>query len=322
MSRPLRALLLFALLPLAACSPSNPSAESPSATEVTAADLTGRELTLKAPAAKVVCLDGTCIDALAELGLEPVASVQMAQVTSPLFFGPDAATTPLGGTFFEPDVEGIIAAQPDLVIGSATVHSALSDALGDIPLYLNSISERTDAPANLRAIAALTGRSEQATPAIARYEKTLAAYTPKQRPTTVLSMYGGATSDIGIDALDSAIGSLLAEYTAYPWPAASEGESGFLEIGLETILATDPAHIWVLDFGFDPKAKPLLEQLDADPLWRQLAAVKSGSVHLADSAWWGTTGGTRGQQAILDTVLPAVYPDEFPRPLSGLPTTP
>lgn len=75
----------------------------------------------------------------------------------------------------------------------------------------------------------------------------------------------------------------------------------------------------MLDFGFDPKKKPLLEQLAAQPLWKRLSAVKNGHVYAADSAWWGTTSGTRGQQAVLDTVLPVMYPDEFPKPLSGLP---
>lgn len=315
------ALLTVALSACAApatTSTTTPSATGTVPTPVTATDLTGRTVTLAAPATKVVCLDGTCIDALAELGLEPVASVQFAQVTSPLFFGPGVSTKALGGTFFEPDLEGVLAASPDLVIGSGSVHASIENALGGIPLYLNRIAEQGAAVENLRNIATLTGREAQADEAIKRYETTLAAYSPGERLTPILSMYGGATDDIGIDAVDSATGSLLAQYTAYPWPKASEGESGFLEIGVEFILDTDPEYIWVLDFGFDPNAAPLLDQLGSDPLWQQLTAVKNGHVYVADRAWWGTTSGTRGQQGVLDTVMPVVYPDEFPKPLSGL----
>lgn len=333
MTRPAKILTAAALLTLGltacAAAPATPSsstppaAASPTSSEgtqgaVTAADLTGRTVTLAAPAARVVCLDGTCIDALAELGLEPVASVQFDQVTSPLFFGPQVSTEALGGTFFEPDLEGILASAPDLVIGAGSVHAGVENALGGIPLYLNRIAEQEDAVDNLRNIAKLTGREAEAEVAIQRYQATLAAYRPGERATPVLSMYGGATDDIGIDAVDSATGSLLARYTAYPWPKASEGESGFLEIGAEFILDTDPEYIWVLDFGFDPSAAPLLEQLSTDPLWQQLTAVKNGHVYVADSAWWGTTSGTRGQQGVLDTVMPVVYPNEFPKPLSGL----
>lgn len=308
---------------LAACSstPETPAATGDSSVPgaaITVTDLTGRDVTVAEPAQRVVCLDGTCIDALAELELEPVASVQYAQVTSPLFFGPGVDTVELGGTFFEPDLEGIVAAQPDLVIGSGSVHGEIGNALGGIPLYLNKLATPDAAVENLRNIAQLTGREAEAETAIERYEKTLAAYGPGERPLTALSMYGGATDDIGIDAIDSSTGSVISQYTAYPWPAASEGDSGFLEIGIEFILEKDPAYVWVLDFGFDPSAPPLLDQLAAEPLWAQLTAVKQGHVYAADSAWWGTTSGTRGQQGVLDTVLPVMYPEEFPEPLSGL----
>lgn len=323
------ALRAAALVPLAAAlAACTPQTSFPTPTLTTGApeggravnvtDLTGREVSVDKPAQRVVCLDGTCIDALAELELEPVASVQFDQVTSPLFFGPDVTATELGGTFFEPDLEGVIAAEPDLVIGSGGVHGELGNALGEIPLYLNKLSTPEDAVTNLRNIAELTGRQAQAEVAVDRYETTLAAYKPGTRPLKALSMYGGATDDIGIDALDSSIGRVIADYTDYPWPAAQEGESGFLEIGIETILEQDPDYVWVLDFGFDPSAPPLLDQLAEQPLWKQLSAVTEGHVYAADSAWWGTTGGTRGQQGVLDTVMPTMYPEEFPQPLSGL----
>ncbi|NEE01935.1 ABC transporter substrate-binding protein [Phytoactinopolyspora halotolerans] len=282
---------------------------------VEAEDWTGKTVTLEQPAERVVCLDGTCIDALAELGVEPVASLQIDQVQHPYFFGPDAATQALDGTFFEPSIEGIVAAEPDLVVGSAAVHGELQDALGDIPFFGVELSDDGDAEDNLQRLAVLTDRQDEAETAVERYRSTLADYQPGARATSVLSMYGGATNDIGIDALDSGIGRLLARYTDYPWPAAQEGESGFLEIGLEDIVAVDPEHIFVLDFAFDPDAPALVEQLEDEPIWGTLQAVRNGTVHVVDNAWWGTTSGTRGEQLYLDVVMPTVYPDEFPEPL-------
>lgn len=324
MRRPLRpaaVALAAGLVTLAGCGsgddPADPAAGTGDAAAggpVEAADWTGETVALDAPAERVVCLDGTCIDALTELELEPVASLQIDQVRHEYFLGPGAATEPLDGSYFEPSIEGIVAATPDLVVGSASVHGGLRDALGDIPFFGVELSSDEDAVDNLERLAELTGRQDRAAAAIERYRATLEAYGPGARATTVLSMYGGATDDIGIDALDSAIGRLLARYTAYPWPAGEAG-GGFLEIGLEDIVAVDPEHVFVLDFGFDPDAEPLVEQLAREPIWGSLRAVAAGDVHVVDSAWWGTTAGTRGQQLYLDVVLPAVYPDEFPEPL-------
>ncbi|MGO1562874.1 MAG: ABC transporter substrate-binding protein [Actinomycetaceae bacterium] len=316
----LTALVMSAVL---ACSaPDSDDTGEPGSTAdvgpVSVVDGAGREVSLDGPAERVVCLDGTCIDALAELGLLPVAALEHETAVHPSFFGPDADIAPLGGTFFEPNLEEIITAEPDLVVGSANVHSSLTDALGDIPFYGQSLGE-IDAAENLERLGTLTGRSEQAEESVAHWQEVLAAYGPGDRDVSVLSMYGGATQDVGIDAADSAIGSVLAEYTAYPWPSAAEGDSGFLELSLEEVLAVDPAHIWVLDFGFDPEAPPLVESLADNPAWQQLAAVRSDNVHVADPAWWGTANGTRSQMLALDAVLPTLYPDEFPEPLSGLP---
>lgn len=330
--RPTRSLSALAvLLTLAACgldgeaAPSTGGAEAPASEEagdseeatglVTAVTSLGEEITLDAPAERVVCLDGTCIDALAELELPPATSIQIDQVRHEHFFGPDVETEPLDGTFFEPSLEGIVAAEPDLVIGAAGVHGHLAEALGDIPFLGVALGEEYDNRENLRAIAELTGRQEQAEAALDRHSETLEAYGPGEREIEVLSMYGGATDDIGIDAADSSIGRTISAYTAYPWPEAGEGDSGFLEIGLEDIVGVDPEHIFVLDFGFDPGAPDLVDQLVTEPVWSTLRAVEAGNVHVVDNRWWGTTGGTRGQQLILDVVLPTVYPEEFPEPL-------
>lgn len=295
-----------------------PEGDAGSGTQITVTDGTGADITLDTAAERVVCLDGSCVDALSELGLMPIAAQPIATALHPSFFGPDADVTAIGGSFFEPNVEEIVAAEPDLVIGSASVHDAIRDALGPVPLYGASFGAE-EAPENLMTLARLTGREQEGEQAVQRWQETLEAYGPgQQRGLSVLSMYGGATQDIGIDALDSQIGTVIADYTAYPWPAAGEGDSGFLELSLEEVLEVDPDHVWVLDFGFDPDAPPLVESLAQDPVWGELTSVRAGQVHQADSAWWGTASGTRAQQLVLDEVMTTAYPEEFPAPLSGL----
>lgn len=303
------------------------SASNPDPTEDAAADTgadgpltvvdgTGTEVTLDAPAERIVCLDGTCVDALAELGLPPVASQPPGTVEHPAFFGPDVETAPISGTFFEPSLEDIAAAEPDLVVGGAGVHGPLRDALAGIaPLYTQRVAEPAAAVDNLMNMGVLTGRTAEAEEAAVVFEDALAAYGPGERDRTVLSMYGGATADIGIDAADSLLGQILDDYTPYPWPEAGEGTSGFLEFNIEGILDTDPEAIFVLDFGFDPNSPPLVEQLAEEPLWQELSAVQDGAVYEVDDRWWGKAYGTRALVLYLDEVLPRLYPEEFDGPL-------
>lgn len=322
-------------LALAACSPSSGTGQGGADAQdgITVTDWSGAEVHVPRPAQRVVCLDGTGVDALAELGLEPVGAQPHRTVLHKSFHGPDAATEQIGGTFFEPDLEQILSLRPDLVLGSASVHGGLRDALGGVPLFVHAFSAE-QAGENLERIAALLGREEQAASALSRWEETLAAYdpfvegadgsdasgaeAPAERNISVLSMYGGATKDIGIDAADSAIGAVLSLYTAYPWPNASEGDSGFLELSIEEVVSVDPQHVWVLDFAFDPDAPPLLETLAQNPAWQELTAVQKERVHGADPSWWGVSSGTRAQQMLLDAVMPVVYPEQFPTALSGL----
>lgn len=323
---------LGALATLAACSDSRPDAPSGagSASDAGSAgdagggpvtDWTGTPMQVEG-VRRVVALDGTGVDVLRELELEPVGAQPMDTVHADAYFGKDSACQAIGGSFFEPAVEQILALRPDLVIGAASVHGALREALGGIPLFLNSFTN-AQADENLRRLARLTGRTGEAETAIARWTKTLTAYQPiaegaTGRDTTVLSMYGGATKDIGIDAADSTIGELLSRYTAYPWPKGSEGEGGFVELSVEELVEVDPARIWVLDFGLDPDAPPLLDVLAKRPAWTELSAVRNGTVRSVPGRWWGTTAGTRGQQLYLDEVMPTVYPDSFDGPRSGL----
>lgn len=318
----LRACVLLSIpsFVLAACGSQPEEAEDTGAAAspgIRMQDGAGTEITLDGPAQRVVCLDGSCVDALAELGLTPVAAQPIETARHTGFFGPDTEVDPIGGSYFEPNVEEIVAAEPDLVIGSAAVHGGLREALGEIPVYGQSF-EAAQAPENLMAIAELTGLESEGEQAVQRWQETMEGYGPGERDVSVLSMYGGATQDIGIDALDSQTGGVLAAYTAYPWPEAGEGDSGFLELSLEQVLEVDPQHVWVLDFGFDPQAPPLVESLAEDPVWGELTAVRSEQIHQADSAWWGTASGTRAQQLLLDEVMTTVYPEEFPEPLSGL----
>lgn len=201
--RPARRSLLAAagfgpLALLAACSDSRPDAAAGAdgsdagGAQQNVVDWTDTPIRVQ-DAARVVALDGTGVDVLRELDLEPVGAQAMDTVTAEPYFGKDTACQRIGGTFFEPAVEQILALRPDLVIGAKSVHASLRAALGEIPLFLNAFGS-ADAGENLTRIARLTGRTAQARTAVQRWERTLAAGTGREPAALVL--FGAASAAV------------------------------------------------------------------------------------------------------------------------------
>ena len=296
-----------------------PTAASPTAAHSTVSltDSTGEQLTLAARPVRVACLTEICPDIMAELGLEPVA-VNDPLSSDPRFFGDRADGFRLiGGSFFEPNLEDIAAAQPDLVIGLSGVHDGLRDALRPIaPLYIVNPLTYEDSINYLKEIGAAMGRPAEAEEAAQRFLSKLEDYkarSPKDR--TALVMYGSDVN-FGIDTEGALAGGLLAEVTGYPWPKPPPDQgghaSGGMQFSLEGVLSVDPDVIFVQTIafpGFQPP--PLAEQLAANPLWSELRAVRNGEVHEVSFGLWSTGRGTRSLGLVLDEAMPLLYPNLF-----------
>ena len=291
----------------------------PTATPATVSltDSTGEVLTFTTRPERAACLTEICADIMAELGLEPVA-VNDPLSSDPRFFGSRAdAFQVIGGSFFEPNLEDIAAAEPDLVFGLGGVHDGLRDALRPIaPLFIVNPVTYEDSIRYLREIGAAMGRPAEAEEAVQRFLSKLEDYkarSPMDR--TALVMF---SSDVnfGIDTEDALTGGLLAEVTGYPWPSLPSEEGGHgpgsTQYSLEGVLSVDPDVIFVqtLAFpGFQPP--PLTEQMAANPLWGELKAVQNGDVHEVSFSLWSTGRGTRSLGLVLDEAMPLLYPDVF-----------
>ena len=305
--------------PTATSQPEATQTPAPTATPSTVSltDSTGELLTFTARPVRVACLTEICPDIMAELGLEPVA-VNDPLSTDPRFFGSRADEfRVIGGSFFEPSLEDIAAAQPDLVIGLAGVHDGLREALRPIaPLYIVNPMTYEDSIRYLKEIGAAMGRPAEAEEAAQQFLSKLEDYrarSPKDR--TALVMYGSDVN-FGIDTEEALTGGLLAEVTGYPWPNPSPDQgghaSGGMQFSLEGVLSVDPDVLFVQTMafpGFQPP--PLAEQLADNPLWGELQAVRNGEVHEVSFGLWSTGRGTRSLGLVLDEAMPLLYPDLF-----------
>ena len=301
--------------PQPAAPTATPLAEEPTA--ITLTDGTGESLTFETRPVRVACLTEICPDIMAELGLEPVA-VNDPLSFDPRFFGARADEFRLiGGSFFEPNLEDIAAAEPDLVIGLVGVHDGLREALKSIaPLYIVNPLTYEDSIHYLREIGAAMGHTAEAEEAVQRFLSKLEDYRSRSPGNRTALVMWGSDVNFGIDTEGALVGGLLSEVVGYPWPNPPLDQgghaSGGIQFSLEGVLSVDPDVIFIqtISFpGFEPP--PLGEQLAANPLWGELKAVQSGEVYEVSFGLWSTGRGTRSLGLVLDEAMPLLYPDVF-----------
>ncbi len=295
----------------------DPTAPAEEPTAITLTDGTGESLTFETRPVRVACLTEICPDIMAELGLEPVA-VNDPLSFDPRFFGARADEFRLiGGSFFEPNLEDIAAAEPDLVIGLVGVHDGLREALRPIaPLFIVNPMTYEDSIHYLRDIGAAMGRTAEAEEAVQRFLSKLEDYRSRSPGNRTALVMWGSDVNFGIDTEGALVGGLLSEVVGYPWPNPPLDQgghaSGGIQFSLEGVLSVDPDVIFIqtISFpGFEPP--PLGEQLAANPLWGELKAVQSGQVYEVSFGLWSTGRGTRSLGLVLDEAMPLLYPDVF-----------
>ena len=281
-------------------------------------DATGETVTLEGPAVRVVCLTGLCVDTMFVLGVKPVAANDLLH-RDPAYWGPDESEiAPITGSFFEPSLEDIAAAQPDIVIGLGGVHDGLRAALESIaPLFIVNPIGVEGMLAHVAEVGALLGMEHEAEHAVedfvSRLEQYIAGVTSER---SVMVVYGSDVN-IGADTVCTPAVDALAHAATYP-PEFSgcDIHQPFPSFSVEQLLGIDPDVIFVQTYGFGPEPpQPVSEQLADNVIWRELVAVQNGEVYEVDFFIWGTSRGIHGTNFVLDEAMPKIYPEAFPAPL-------
>ncbi len=285
---------------------------------LTIVDDTGEELVFTEQVERVACVVSFCIDMLAELGMEPIAIAEggvRTIATEPEFYGEKGLSfTSISGSFFEPNLEDIIAAKPELVIGLKGVHDPLREGLsGIVPILLVNPVHYEQSIAWLQAVGQITGNKQEAMSATEQFlNKLEEAREMSPQSQRALVMYG---SDVNFSIItDSGLGgSIMKEIADYPWQVNDPSEDpygeGSIPYSLEKLLEGDPDAIFVQSYSFGPAGIPLSEQLAELPLWSKLKAVHSDRVIEVRSPVWGDGRGTRSLGIMLDEAMAVLYPE-------------
>jgi len=176
----------------------------------------------------------------------------------------------------EPDLEKIVALEPDLVVGAAGFHDRTLRRLEElnVPTLQTEIDGWDDLRSLTEQLAALVGADPG--PLLERYEACLAKAPPRSEEALILV----SRQPLLTPNKNSWAGDFLDRLNIKNVAADLQGQSpfeGYVTLSEEKVLEANPAALIVIDTG-----ENLMEQLDSQPFWRELRATRNESVYEFD----------------------------------------
>jgi len=305
---------VLAAVLLTSCGASAPQEEpAPSPEAVTFTDALGYEAVIERWD-RVVSLYGSFAETWLLAGGQLVGTTSDAIEERQLDLGGAAVV----GTVKEPNLEAIIAAEPDFVIlasdiaGQAELHQALADSA--IPHAYFRTDTFDEYLSMLELFCSMTGRQDlyqqNGLAVQAQIQEVLDTVAGQPQPTALLiRAYSSGAKAKGDDNL---AGVILRDLGADN--LVTRHESLLEDLSLEEIIAADPDFILVTTMGSSDEAAMayMEETFESNPAWAGLSAVQSGRYvllprelfHYKPNARWGES------YAYLAKIL---YPDLAPQ---------
>ena len=279
-------ILLFSLL-LAACTGITQAPSSPTA--VTFTDDLGRTVTVDAPQ-RVAALLGSFAQVWMLAGGNVIATADDAWDDLKLELSQD--TVNLGNTK-SLSLEQLLSAQPDFILASTNTRQNVQwretlEATGISIAYFD-VADFDDYLRLLKICTQITGRSDLYETNGLQVQTRIEAVTAASRDRVdkngapkVLCMRASASSISVKNSQDNVLGEMLHSLGCIN---IADSQDSLLEnLSLEYILQADPDYIFIVQRGDDTAGmlENIAQELESDPLWSQLTAVKQGRVYIME----------------------------------------
>jgi iron complex transport system substrate-binding protein len=281
-------------------------------------DGTSTTLTFKEPPQRIVCLYSRCLELLAALEVVPVGIMVSFEsfAADPAYFPQPNEIALINWDGDVPDIEQIAALQPDLVLGWQELQAPLA---GIAPVYsvINEQDSYQESHDEIRAFGRLLGREDIAEANITTALNRLAAYKQlSPGDVSVMDVFFSNDTSYYRDG-ESGTCNLLKAVAVCDWPDPSNATTWSVEANDEALLQLDPDVILVSTYGFEGLSEAEIRaQLAERPLWAELSAMQSGRVYIEPEGVNLDGMGTVGMIRMLDRLMPLLYPDVFPEPLT------
>ena len=309
-------LILAAVLCLSGCA--FPAASAPTVSEpasssaITFTDDLDREVVLPESPQRVAALIGSFADIWCLAGGKDTLVAAAGDAWTSFDLGLDETVSDLGA-IKAPNLEVLLAARPDFVLGSCNTQADLELQpileQANIPVAYFDIQHFEDYLRMLEICTALTGEPE-------RYEENGAAVADRVEA-AMARQDGSAPTILCIRATgsgckvkgseDNVLGEMLRDLGCIN---IADSDSSLLEdLSIEAIIAADPDYVFAVLQGADPtRAQASLEStLLSNPAWKGLRAVQEGRFYTLDHALYNLKPNARWGEAY-ENLADILYP--------------
>lgn len=270
----------------------------------------GREVQVQGTG-RVAALTGSFADIWLLSGGELTAAADDSWESLQLPLGEETVNL---GSIQEPDVEKLIASEPELVLASANIEGnlALEEILAGagIPVAYFDVSDFDEYLHMLDICTRLTGRRDlyevnglQVQGQIEEIKERIDGSSPK-----VLFLRASSTSIKAKGSDGTVCGEMLADLGCVN---IADSDSGLLEdLSMEAIIAAEPEYIFVVIQGNHQEAamENIEKLLLTHPAWNSLKAVQEGNYYLLDKGLYNLKPNERWGEAnkgLADILYPA-----------------
>ncbi|WP_240647739.1 ABC transporter substrate-binding protein [Paenibacillus nanensis] len=285
-------LLLLAIL-VSGCS-SAAAGQGDGAGSLVIRDAADREVLLPGAPERIVALGNGEVDIVYALGGEVVGRPEDNGGL------PEAVQdVPIVGSVHTVDLEKIAALRPDVVLGNEPINR------GDIPqlegigakVVLTEANSIADIRDQIKLIGQLTQREERASALTAELDAKLAEWSGRTgAERTALMVYGAPgtylaalPNSLAGDLLETAggvnIASQFPRMQSYPQ---------YAQLNTERVVEAEPDVIFIMTHGNPEEVQEgFIREMEDNPAWSSLAAVREGRIHTLPADLFGTNPGTR-----------------------------
>mgnify|MGYP006286049541 CR=1 FL=1 len=188
-----------------------------------------------------------------------------------------------------PDLEQVLALQPDLILGTTYREEIYDQASQIAPTVLFELETSADWKEVFASVGKAVNRSQAVEQAMQDYRDRLETFkekigNPSNLEVSVVRVY---PDRFDLYQQNIFAGTIL-EDAGLSRPPSQQGNQPIESISKEQLQLADGDVIFVWTYGEDSEAA--MEKLQADPLWSQLDAVQQGKVYQVNGGHWIGSG--------------------------------